>query len=261
MINTIWQNIKNIGCLLFKIESPHYTSEISYWKDVLPYDLKFIADPEYRRKAFPEKLLEFITPFLKNDNHPLRVLEIGSGPVSILAWGVDQNLFQLTAVDPLAEEYDGIMKKYNFHYPVKPIKGYGEQLLKLFKRESFDVVYSSNALDHVVSPGKSMRNICEVVKKCGIIFLEGFVNEGTKENWTGLHKHDLFPKDGQIFHCGQERKEVSLTSRLKLKCIYQEIKRFRERGLESFGYGYLSPIESPPSYFSDDWYTIVFKKI
>ena len=81
----------------------------------------------------------------------MRLLEIGSGPVSLLAFGVEQGLFEVTAVDPLASVYDEILSKYGISYPIKPRTGYAERLVKSFGKDSFDIVYSSNSLVGVLT--------------------------------------------------------------------------------------------------------------
>ena len=130
------------------------------------------------------------------------------------------------------------MKKHNYSYPVKPIKCKGEEVSKLFPRESFDIIYSRNALDHAESPQECIDNAYNLLKQRGIIFLEGAIKEGTHQKWLGLHQHDLLPRDGQLLHYNKDGILTNLTRDLKLKCVYQEKKG-----------------TSP-----GDWYTIIFQK-
>jgi hypothetical protein len=132
------------------IKNLDYFGEFYFWDNFLSKKHPILIKFE-RKKFFPEYLLEIIIE-LKKTKSKISLLEVGSGPLSNLVWGVDQNLFQIIAIDPLADIYDKLMKKYALNYPIKPIKGNGEKLLKLFKTKKFDIVYSRNALDHTRSP-------------------------------------------------------------------------------------------------------------
>ena len=102
-----------------------YFEEFNYWNGVL------LTIPELnlneRKKLFPKEISKFLSGYKKGDD-AIKVLDVGSGPTSILAWGVQQNLFQVTAVDPLADVYRALLKKHNISYPIIPEKGYGEYL-------------------------------------------------------------------------------------------------------------------------------------
>lgn len=51
--------------------------------------------------------------------------------------------------------------------PVKTIYGEAEKLSKQFTINSFDIVYSSNALDHTCDPFRSLQEMIKVVKEGG----------------------------------------------------------------------------------------------
>ena len=134
-----------IYCLLKKCNSmihgaisfPEYKGEIGFWENWIPKTWKQISKKESWEKIFPKALAEHINDFRKVNNNTVRILEVGSGPASLLAWSVHKNLCEIVAVDPLAKEYKRILDKYNYIYPIKPIVGKGESLLKLFKENYF----------------------------------------------------------------------------------------------------------------------------
>jgi SAM-dependent methyltransferase len=200
--------------------------EIAYWDEFLesgkrdPWMEEAISQ-ETRRKQFPFLLLPYVAEIKRNKGE-VSVLDVGCGPLSPLAWGAEEGLFSLTAVDPLAHEYTKMLKKHNISYPVKPIKGRGEKLLKLFPEESFDIVYSRNALDHAADIEKCIENIRRVLKKGGIFFLESLVREGTHNSWGGLHKHDLIVINGELMHFDRAQKQTRLAS--QFACLYHEQK-------------------------------------
>jgi SAM-dependent methyltransferase len=232
-------------------------SEIQWWDEYLR-SRPAICDLVLQQKAFPPQLLCIGEQLKAQGTDGVRLLEVGSGPVSLLAWGVQKHLFDLKAVDPLAAEYQQLLGKYGFDYPVKPIKGYAENLLAIFPERSFDVAYSSNALDHVLSPRKCIENICSVVKPGGFICLEGFCREGTNAKWVGLHQHDLLVENGHLLHFNKRGDRAVLTENMRLKCTHENIMPFADRTIESFGYE-----STVPGVVSDwhyrDWYTIVFR--
>lgn len=234
-------------------------SEIGWWKH--HFDNHFtIANFIQRENAFPSPLLPFIHDLQQRNKRKPRLLEIGPGPASLLAWGAEENLFEITAVDPLAKEYEQLLAKYGLEYPVKPVKGYAEFLLELFSPESFDIVYSSNALDHSRSPKKCLENISLIVKRGGIVYLEGFCREGTNEQWTGLHQHDLLPEKGHLLHFNKKGQCTNLTQNLKLRCVFERVQPFYERGIDAFGYE-SEDLEKISDWHYRDWYTMIFLSV
>ena len=137
--------------------------EILFWEETLVKRPPEVSDPKYKEEAFPEYLRTLASEWRSDGNKPLRLLEIGSGPVSLLAFGMEQGLFEVTAIDPLASVYDEILSKYGISYAIKPQTGYAERLVKSFGQDSFDIVYSSNSLDNTISPKSSLRQMVQVV--------------------------------------------------------------------------------------------------
>lgn len=202
-----------------------YDSEISFWEEAIAEKkiqwVENALNPATRKDAFPERL----RPYIENSKRKLKLLDVGSGPVSPLVWGIEINLLDVVAIDPLADSYNNLLKKLNYSYPIKPIKCYGEDIMDIFDNESFDIVYCANALDHAISPKRCMDNMYNVLKKDGIIYLTGYIREGTHANWVGLHQHDLIPENGQLLHYDQKGNMTNLTKDLAgLKCIYEELK-------------------------------------
>lgn len=128
----------------------------------------------------------------------LYTLEIGSGPNSNLSYWVDKKLLEVIAIDPLADVYKKIMKQLNYTYPITPIKQKGEDLLDIFKEETFHVVFAQNSLDHTEDPLKCFRNGYSVLKKGGLLFVCSNIKEGTRTSWAGMHKFDIYVDDSEL---------------------------------------------------------------
>lgn len=217
-----------------------YKEEIKWWDEVLkPTNraqwMEDAIKPETRNKQSPPKLLEFIAE-LNLPNIP-RVLDVGSGPLSPLAWGVDQQLIEVIAIDPLAYVYRDILLRFDIDYPIKPIYGVGEKVTKMFKKGYFDVIYTRNAIDHSDSPFSCIKNMVTVLKDGGILYTEGFQNEGTRNNWRGLHHWNLSIKGNDLICSDMSGNTRNITERLPLKCIFM--------------YG--------PD--ANDWYRIAFRRL
>jgi SAM-dependent methyltransferase len=231
-----------------------YAAELGFWQDYIAKHGAQVSDLDCWEKAFPHDLRGWVEKTYQEPGE-IEVLELGSGPVSLLAWGVEARLFRLTAVDPLADEYARLMA--GCPYPVKPLVGFGEQLSSLFQPRSFDVAYSSNALDHTGDPRQCMEQLALMVKDGGLLYCEGFLREGTNAEWEGLHQHDLIPEDGHLVAYDRNGRRVVLTEALGLDCVQQEVKPLIARGLTSHGYEWDEQEERDWRY--DDWFTLVWR--
>lgn len=96
-----------------------------------------------------------------------RVLDVGCGISTVLHFIMGARY----GVDPLAHEY---RKLYAYPAGICLISGSGEQLP--FRDEQFDVVFCTNALDHMTAPPESLREIRRVLKPEGyaIVSVEVF---------------------------------------------------------------------------------------
>lgn len=111
-----------------------------------------------------DKILEIC-----NIQNTTRVLDVGCGIASVLHFvGGERH-----GIDPLADEYKKI---YSYPKGMTILKGSSEDIP--FPKDYFDVVFSSNALDHCSSPRKTIEEICRVLKSGGyfILSVEVFPN-------------------------------------------------------------------------------------
>jgi ubiquinone/menaquinone biosynthesis C-methylase UbiE len=107
------------------------------------------------------------------------VLDVGCGLSSVLHF-VEGKRF---GIDSLADEY---LKMYEYPEGITVKKGFGEYLP--FPNNNFDVVFCSNALDHVTSPKKTVKEILRVLKDNGhfVLTVEVFKDK-TKRDPSHLH--------------------------------------------------------------------------
>ena len=240
---------------------PAYLDEITFWESILSQRPSSLFDRRVREAAFPPELRECAAELQRIHLRLPRLLELGSGPVSILAFGIDEGLFTIVAVDPLARAYRHLLRLYGVTYPIQPVPGRGETLLKQFIPASFDIAYSSNALDHTRSPRRCLEQMCQVLRPGGFLVLEGFVREGTHGNWSGLHQHDLLTEHGSLTHLDRAGRHTNLTADLPLTCVSERVCQFKDRGIEAFGYEASADMPPDPPWNYQDWYTLVLRRL
>ncbi len=129
----------------------------------------------------------------------VRVLDVGSGPISTLGTPARRNPIELVCTDALADEYNSLIREsaYSFLPEIKRVKG--EDLLAAFGPQSFDIVHCANALDHFEDPARSFENMLAVCKPRGAVVIISVENEGERENYQGLHQWNLRATDDGLF--------------------------------------------------------------
>ncbi|MEP6717140.1 MAG: class I SAM-dependent methyltransferase [Terriglobia bacterium] len=177
---------------------PGFGSELSYWDTELslegtyPEAILNRSIPERMEKEFPAYLVPRFEELRGVFGSIPRVLDVGSGPLSMLSHGHRMGIFQLTAADPLATAYRDLLRKHNHPENCALVECSGEDLVRCFGPESFEMVWIHNALDHSQDPAKVMQAMTGVLRTGGYLVVQGWTREGTTELWNGLHQHDLY---------------------------------------------------------------------
>ena len=125
------------------------------------------------------------------------MLDVGSGPATVLGGVLNGKPIDITAVDPLANQYMELYGTHAITPLVKPIFGEGENLSQVVNGK-FDFVYSRNALDHSYDPMKAIQGMIDVCADDGVVFFENVVNEGYNENYKGLHQWNFMHASGDL---------------------------------------------------------------
>lgn len=121
-----------------------------------------------------------------NINKNSKILDIGCGIKTVLHFLPGELKI---GVDPLADEY---VKIYNYPEDVVIEKSFGEQLK--FENNFFDIVFTTNALDHTKSPKNVVSEIYRVLRPDGYFVL---INELVKKDFKRdrAHPNNLEEKD------------------------------------------------------------------
>jgi SAM-dependent methyltransferase len=128
-----------------------------------------------------------------------KVLDIGSGPVSMLSRSFAGEKVDLYAADPLADDYAQLWDSSSYSGLVLPIACSAEELSTRFENDEFDITHIRNALDHVANPLTALDEMLKVTKPGGFLIVHGFANEAIAENWQGFHQWNLCWADGNDF--------------------------------------------------------------
>lgn len=192
---------------------------------------EFVAasfNPEQMSRVYPREVTPYIAEIRSRREGPLRVLDVGCGPCSVLSHGHLQGQFELSGVDPLADDYRELVRAQGLSTVGSLQKGFGESLSSLFPADSFDLVFCCNALDHSQSPGKTLAEMCHVLRPGGTLYLQGYSREGSANHFHGLHQHDLFMLSGGRLVWQQRRwplrragRTRCLTEALPLDIVFQ----------------------------------------
>jgi SAM-dependent methyltransferase len=115
------------------------------------------------------------------------ILDVGAGPLTWLGYRYADKKITIVPVDPLAPEYDRLLRNAGLEPPVRTLGIAGEQLLEHFGPRGFDIAYATNALDHSADPLRIISNMVAVVRPGGVVILRHKRNEGASARYSGLH--------------------------------------------------------------------------
>jgi len=163
--------------------------EAAYWDHVMatkggdyPEDFRARLDPNTELQPEIRALLP----------GRARILDVGAGPFTIIGKRWPGRQVFIKAIDPLAVVYSGQLARHGIMPPVWTEMGEGERLAGEYERDSFDLAYSRNALDHSHDPVTAIRGMLHVAP---IVLLSHAVREATTQQHQGLHQWDFFVEE------------------------------------------------------------------
>ena len=81
------------------------------------------------------------------------------------------------------------------------------------QNQSVDLVYSCNALDHTQDLPAAMIRIRDVLRARGIALVSVYIREGTRNNFAGLHKYDIWLDRKDLMYSSRETSAMPLLQR------------------------------------------------
>jgi len=187
------------------------------WKDGLPNELEhwrhWLASgrdgafaggrfDDYEWRTNPNTVLQahiarHLEPFAPPGT-TISILDVGAGPLTCVGKKWPERIVHIVAVDPLAEQYNQLLKQLNIAPLVRVQFAEVERLSEHFPLNHFDLVNCQNALDHVYDPFVGIQQMLAVVKPQHAVVLLHRVNEGEREGYYGLHQWN-FSREGDEF--------------------------------------------------------------
>jgi SAM-dependent methyltransferase len=188
--------------------------EVSFWQEWIA--TKGLGWPDdYKRRLDPEQPLQddIIRHLSARPGSTVSILDVGAGPMTKLGKRWEGRTVQITAVDPLADDYEHFLAEAGITPLVPTQPGEAEQLADHFPINHFDLVYVQNALDHSRDPLLGIRQMLEVVKPGCFVCLYHNRNAGLEGNYEGLHQWN-FRADNGHFVIRDRRTHVSVNEAL-----------------------------------------------
>jgi len=167
-----------------KIEA--FASELAFWKSM--FRIWWETGFEKVRQMQTMSLQNELARRLPDGCTSARILDVGAGPFTTLGKHLDGVSLHIEAVDPLAVEYNELINQYGIQTTVRTKPGDGHELTGLYAKESFDIVYSRNALDHCDDPIQVLRQMVQLIKPNGAVYIITRRCAGENNNYSGLHR-------------------------------------------------------------------------
>lgn len=155
---------------------------------------------------------EFTDPSLL-DGSEEKILDVGSGPISLLGNHYLGKKLGLIAVDPLASLYNMILKKYKINPYCKTQFAIAELLSDFFEENSFDLVHMRNALDHTFVPINVVEQMLFITKLNKRVVLFHRINEAERREYGGFHQWNISMKNGSLYFWNKHE-ELNVSERL-----------------------------------------------
>ncbi len=127
----------------------------------------------------------------------ISILDVGAGPLTWLGYRYPGKTLTIVPVDPLADEYDRLLREASLEPPIRTIRVAGEGILEHFGAASFDIAYATNALDHSADPFTIIRT-WSARPPGGVVILRHKRNEGASARYSGLHAWNFDVVDGRL---------------------------------------------------------------
>ena len=155
----------------------------------------------------------------------MEILDIGSGPVSMLTNAFHGLRASLKAADPLADEYDPLWTdSVRKAQVVRPAAVAGEDLVRRYGNGSFDVSHIRNAIDHACHPLAVLEQMIGITRQNGHIIIHGFENEASAEGLQGFHQWNMQVHNEELMFEGSAHQQYRVMevfgNRIKPLCSY-----------------------------------------
>jgi SAM-dependent methyltransferase len=181
--------------------------ELAFWRDLFatsggrwPQDFQARTDPD-------TEIDRYILKVVGADNiGTAKILDVGSGPISVLGKTHAGQRLDITGCDPLADYYARIAAEFSVARAIPVVKAFAEDLSAYFEPDQFDLVHCQNALDHSMEPLRAVLQMLIVAKPGGAVLLRHQLNEAENENYSGFHQWNFDAEDGHFIMWNRQQR-------------------------------------------------------
>ncbi len=195
--------------------------EMGFWVEWIENRGGKWPDDFKRRVSGDHPLPELVEQELERAGIPpeadVKIIDVGSGPLSYVAGRHDKFKVELTAVDPLANDYNALLDAEGIVPSVRVEEGFVETLGGAFPRDHYHVVWCCNALDHALDPVLGLFNLLLVCRPNGVVLLLFHPNEADGGRYGGLHQWNFDVVDGQ-FMIEQTGRKLNVSRLVESQC-------------------------------------------
>jgi hypothetical protein len=161
--------------------------ELEFWRQWMT-EARFCQLREARLTPHRELQADFRELITAPEGALVRILDVGSGPLSTLGTVWPGRHVELCLADPLAEAYNELLIESGLPQHARVTNAHGERLSEVFVADSFDLVHSANALDHAYDPLRCLQNMVSVCKRGAWVVVISVENEAERQHYQGLHQ-------------------------------------------------------------------------
>jgi SAM-dependent methyltransferase len=213
-----------------------FSSPEDVWQRGLPLEVDFWADylrtgggehpEEFQRRTDPH--LPVDDPFLLDaidrvGGQEITIVDVGSGPLTSVGSRDPRHperRIEVTAIDPLAKDYQRLLREAGVTAPAPPHDCRGEDVARTFGRGHFDIAYARNSIDHSVDALAAIASMLDAVRVGGAVVLLHRRREAEHHGYTQLHQWNLDVQGGRLvlfdehrfYDVGEHFADVATTS-------------------------------------------------
>jgi len=191
--------------------------EMAFWDDFFRTEGSQWA-ANYARRFDPDLPLQRRPAALLPPQTEVHILDVGAGPLTYLGKRVPGRRLSITAVDPLADQYDSLLGKYNIEPLVRTQVAAAEDLTKHFPPNSFDLVFARNSIDHSHNPERAILQMLDVLKVGRYVLLEHHPDEAEREHYYAFHQWDFSVSPKGDFLIGSRSRKTNMTQKYRKRC-------------------------------------------
>jgi SAM-dependent methyltransferase len=193
--------------------------EVQFWRNWLSTKGMYWPDDFHARFDANRRLDGHLAPYVDRiEGDDVRILDVGSGPLTKLGKTHPTKRLEITATDLLANDYDRVLTELGLVPPVRTIHADAEQLAAQFGDDAFDIVHAQNCIDHTTDPERAIDQMVAVAKPGGYVVLFHAENEGQREQYNQLHQWNFTCEAGAFVIRDRAGRTVNVTQRLAPTC-------------------------------------------